>query len=538
MNRNTEITAVQPPIPTEWKLSEPVDGTRYLCGGEIIAWEGERQPVWSPIPIQAEAASRSVLIGYTALCTGEQSREILEAAASAYDHGRGYWPTMTVAGRIAHVEDFVRRMQQVRLAVIRLIMWEIGKSWSDSEKEFDRTVKYIIDTIAEVKELDRSSSRFTVEQGFIGKIRRSSLGVVLSMGPYNYPLNETFTTLIPALIMGNTVIFKPPRIGMLCYQPLLEAFRDSFPPGVVNMVAGEGPVVIPPLLQSGRIDVLGFIGTSRVANELKKLHPRPHRLRCILGLEAKNPAIVLSDADLEVAVRECVLGSLSLNGQRCTAIKMIFLHSALVEDFMSQFVSTVESLRLGLPWEDGVQITPLTEPGKPEALRAMIADAESKGARIMNRRGGEYSGNLFHPAVLFPVNPEMQIYQVEQFGPVVPVIPFEQIGEPIDYIINSNFGQQVSIFGSDPEAISRLIDPLINQVARINLNSLCQRDPDTFPFTGRKDSAEGTLSVSDALRVFSIRTLVAAKSNPANQKIITDIVSRRLSGFLSTDYIF
>ena len=168
----------------------------------------------------------------------------------------------------------------------------------------------------------------------------------------------------------------------------------------------------------------------------------------------------------------------------------------------------------------------------------MIADAESKGARIMNRRGGEYSGNLFHPAVLFPVNPEMQIYQVEQFGPVVPVIPFEQIGEPIDYIINSNFGQQVSIFGSDPEAISRLIDPLINQVARINLNSLCQRDPDTFPFTGRKDSAEGTLSVSDALRVFSIRTLVAAKSNPANQKIITDIVSRRLSGFLSTDYIF
>jgi glyceraldehyde-3-phosphate dehydrogenase (NADP+) len=131
----------------------------------------------------------------------------------------------------------------------------------------------------------------------------------------------------------------------------------------------------------------------------------------------------------------------------------------------------------------------------------------------------------------------MRVYHEEQFGPVIPVLPFDKINEPIEYMINSSYGQQVSIFGSDPEQIARLIDPLVNQVCRVNINSQCQRGPDTFPFTGRKDSAEGTLSVSDALRVFSIRTLVAAKQTDLNKQIITRIVRDHKSKFLSTDFI-
>jgi glyceraldehyde-3-phosphate dehydrogenase (NADP+) len=108
----------------------------------------------------------------------------------------------------------------------------------------------------------------------------------------------------------------------------------------------------------------------------------------------------------------------------------------------------------------------------------------------------------------------------------------------IDYVLNSNFGQQVSIFGRDSKTIARLIDAFSSQVGRINLNAQCQRGPDTFPFNGRKDSAEGTLSVADALRVFSIRTLVATKNNDFNKKIISEIIRNRESSFLSTDYIF
>src|SRR5690606_9977658 len=126
----------------------------------------------------------------------------------------------------------------------------------------------------------------------------------------------------------------------------------------------------------------------------------------------------------------------------------------------------------------------------------------------------------FYPAILYPVSADMNIYREEQFGPVVPIVSFEKDEEAIQYVVSSNFGQQVSIFGNDSKRIAMYIDMFTNQVGRINVNTQCQRGPDTFPFNGRKDSAEGTLSVADALRVFSIRTLVATKSTEANTQII------------------
>src|SRR5690606_34496644 len=127
--------------------------------------------------------------------------------------------------RLSRVERFTEKMLEKKDRVLQLSMWDIGKSYADAVKEFDRTVDYSYATSEALKDLDRDSSRFQMEQGIIAQIRRSPLGVVLCMGPFNYPLNETFTTLIPALIMGNTLLFKPPKHGTLLHYPLLEAFR-------------------------------------------------------------------------------------------------------------------------------------------------------------------------------------------------------------------------------------------------------------------------------------------------------------------------
>ncbi|NLE36996.1 MAG: aldehyde dehydrogenase family protein, partial [Pirellulaceae bacterium] len=332
------------------------------------------------------------------------------------------------------------------------------------------------------------------------------------------------------------VIFKPPRLGVLLHRPLLEAFRDAFPPGVVNTVYGEGAKVIGPLMTSGRIDVLAFIGSSRVADILKKQHPKPHRLRSVLGLEAKNAGIVLPCADVDLAVKECVLGSLSFNGQRCTALKMLFVHESIRDVFLERFVAAVNDLKMGMPWDTGAAITPLPDLGEVERMQALVDDAVAHGATVVND-GGQAAGTLFAPAVVYPAGPAMRLYREEQFGPVVPMATFDDVAEPVRYIRESEYGQQVSIFGSDPDRIGRMIDPLVNQVCRVNLNSQCQRGPDTFPFTGRKASAEGTLSVSDALRVFAIRTLVAAKMTDLNKEIVEQIVRERKSTFLSTDFL-
>ena len=491
----------------------------------------------SPICEAKGDTVRQKLIGTYPLLTEVQALEALDAACKAYDHGRGPWPTMSVKERIKHVAAFAFRMKEQREEVVKLLMWEIGKTLPDAEKEFDRTVDYIRDTIDALKDLDRLSSRFVIEQGVIGQIRRAPLGVALCMGPYNYPLNESFTTLIPALIMGNTVIFKPPRLGVLLHQPLLGAFQDSFPKGVINTVYGRGQIVISPLMASGKIDVLAFIGSSQAADILKKQHPKPHRLHCVLGLEAKNAAIILKDADMDNAVEECLSGALSFNGQRCTAIKILFIHKEIADAFMTRFCDAVGKLKIGMPWDEGVRITPLPEPDKTKYLTELIDDARAKGAHIVNENGGDVKYTFMYPAVVYPVGPGMRLYTEEQFGPVIPIVPFTDIEEPMNYVIQSDYGQQVSLFGSNAELISELIDPLVNQVCRVNINSQCQRGPDIFPFTGRKDSAEGTLSVSDALRVFSIRTLVASKETEANRRIITTIVTKRSSRFLSTDFI-
>jgi len=290
-------------------------------------------------------------------------------------------------------------------------------------------------------------------------------------------------------------------------------------------------------MRSGKVDALAFIGTSSAANALLKEHPKPNRLRVVLGLEAKNPAIVLADADLDQAVSECIAGSLSFNGQRCTALKILFVHEDIAADFVARFSQALDSLGIGMPWEPGVMLTPLPERDKPGYLTDLIDDARRFGAEVMNEGGGTVNNSFFHPALLYPVNQQMRVFLEEQFGPVVPVVPFAAVETPIRYIEESTYGQQVSIFGRDPQLLAKLIDPLVNQVSRVNLNSQCQRGPDVFPFTGRKDSAVSTLSVSDALRAFSIRAIVAAKELELNRQIITDITREHRSNFLSTDFI-
>jgi glyceraldehyde-3-phosphate dehydrogenase (NADP+) len=524
-------------VPEEFRLAAPINQRHYLVNGEMRHWDGDVEAVISPVHLQTDEGLQPVTVGHFPLLNDQESLAALEAAVAAYGLGRGEWPTMSVSQRIEHVQDFAYRMKEQRDEVVKLLMWEIGKSYKDSQKEFDRTVTYIEDTIDALKNLDRVSSRFEISEGVIGQIRRAPLGVVLCMGPSNYPLNETFTLFIPALIMGNTTVLKLPRPGVLPCTPLLEVFQKSFPPGVVNTVYGSGRVVTPPLMQTGEVSAFAFIGSSRAANSLEKQHPKPNRLRTIYGLEAKNPGIVLPDADLDLAVNECILGTLSYNGQRCTALKILFVHRQVADGFLEKLSTAIAHLTIGMPWTEGVMVTPLPEAGKPQYFAELIEDARQHGAQVVNPGGGLSTATFFYPAVVYPVTPAMRLYSEEQFGPVIPVVPYDDIETPIDYIVNSNYGQQVSIFGQDTDAIADLIDPLVNQVCRVNLNSQCQRGPDTFPFTGRKDSAEGTLSVTDALRGFSIRTLVAAKDRPLNKKLITEIVRDRKSNFLSTDFI-
>ncbi|WP_369764762.1 NADP-dependent glyceraldehyde-3-phosphate dehydrogenase [Flavobacterium sp. WC2429] len=522
-------------IPEEFQIKELLNQDTYLVNGELKNWEGQTSPVFSTISSTEEYAP--TILGSIPFMGEKEGLEAVDAADAAYNNGQGLWPTMKVSDRIKCMTRFVTQMETTREAVVKYLMWEIGKTLGDSQKEFDRTVEYIYDTIEDYKQLDRNSARFTKSQGVNAMVRRGPLGVVLCLGPYNYPLNETFSLLIPALIMGNTVVFKPAKHGVLLISPLLEAFRNSFPAGVINIVYGRGREVASPIMKSGKVAVLALIGNSKSAIALQDQHPNKNRLRLILGLEAKNPAIILPDADLDLAIQECIAGSLSFNGQRCTALKILYVHEAIADEFNKRFSAKVDAIPFGNPWEKGVSLTPLPEKEKPAYIQELIDDATSKGAKVINAKGGEHAPNYIFPAVLFPINKDMRVYHEEQFGPVVPILTFKDIQEPLNDMAESNYGQQVSLFGKDIKTLAPLIDTLVNLVCRVNLNSSCQRGPDIYPFTGRKDSAVGTLSIHDALRSFSIRTFVASKDNEYNNEILQALLNSDQSNFITTDYI-
>ncbi len=523
-------------IPKEVQVTPHVCD-RYLIDGELKTWRGNTTEVFSTIQSPNGSGEMApTLLGSIPDMETPDALEALNAAEKAFKRGQGIWPTMRVGERLKCMETFVEKMKLHREEVVKLLMWEICKNKSDSYKEFDRTVDYIVDTIEAYKNLDRKGAKFDKQGSVYAHIRRGPLGVVLCLGPYNYPLNETFCLLIPAIIMGNTAIFKPAKHGVLLIAPLLKAFQESFPPGVVNILFGRGRKIATPIMQTGAVDVLALIGHSSSAVSLQDQHPNKNRLRLVLGLEAKNPGIILPDADLDLTIKECISGTLSYNGQRCTALKVLYVHESIVDEFNRRFSKAVDELKFGMPWEDTF-LTPLPEPSKPDYIEELIEDAKAKGAHILNKKGGEKSDNYTFPAVLYPVTEEMKVYQEEQFGPVIPIVSYKEIDEPLDAMAASEYGQQVSLFGKDIRKIGPLIDTLANLVCRVNLNSACQRGPDVYPFTGRKNSAVSTLSVYDALRSFSIRTFVASKDTAYNKEILESLLNSETSNFVSTEYL-
>ena len=517
--RNSGLFWNEDDIPARFVLPAPVSSCRYLIGGQIRSWTGKTAPVLSPVYVRKSGRLLRKNIGSFPLLGGREALVALRAAKSAFDGGNGLWPSQTITHRAEAVRRFMSRLVRKKRAVVRLLMWEIAKPYKELEDEFARTLDYVDQVTNRALEKEKYYAAVAHEKGILGITRDEPLGVALCMGPYNYPLFETFSLLFPALLMGNTTIVKPPRFGVLFFDYLLEDFAACFPPGAVNCLFGDGPTLIEPLMKSGQVDVFAFIGSARTANHLINLHPRKNRLKSLLGLGAKNVAVILPDADLETTVKESILGALAFNGQRCAALKMFFVHEDYLELFLEILDKELEKIKIGMPWETGVRITPLADVERVGYLERMVADALHLGAKIVNPGGGRPFKSVYYPTILCPVKPRMRIYHEEQFGPVMPVVPFKNIKVPGDYIVKSPFGQQTSIFGGDVTEIRDLVNLIKNQVSRININTKCQRGPDVFPFAGRKDSAKGDFSVPGILDAFSAKSILAARENPWSKRL-------------------
>ena len=521
-------------------LKKPyVNGAKFFHGGIIHEYNGKTIDITSPIYNQK--TNERTIIGKLAQMNEDDIPIILDSAKKAWNNGRGIWPQMSPNERILALENIVISLKERRDEIINVLMWEICKSSDDAAAEFDRTMIFIESTIAAFRELDKIEGNWKTINGIIAKFRRTAIGIMLCLGPFNYPFNETYATLIPALLTGNIIIMKIPNLGGLAHILTMEVYAKHLPPGTINFFSGSGKKTMSPIMKTGLIDILAFIGSSKAADSIIKSHPYPHRLKVFLQLEGKNLGIVMSDADINTAVEQITIGSTNYNGQRCTAIKLIMLHKSIVNQFLEKFIISINKLKFGLPWSKNVQITPLAEPEKPKYLLNTITDAVIHGGAVLNvlEGGGHLHGSLMRPAIVYPVNNKMKLWSEEQFGPVIPIAVYENNQDIYDYIANSTYGQQISIFttnsqessqesssssqessSSSQESSSELIDILSTNIGRININTQCSRSPDILPFTGRKSSSLGTMSITDAIKQFSIETVIAGKSNTLNNELM------------------
>jgi glyceraldehyde-3-phosphate dehydrogenase (NADP+) len=315
------------------------------------------------------------------------------------------------------------------------------------------------------------------------------------------------------------------------------ARTDYYDGAFYLVIYGEGSEIIGPIVKSGRIDVLAFIGSAKVGALLKHQHRGP--TGCARSW-VWGPKMRRSFCPTRTSTWRCPSAFWARFLSTASDVRRLRSSSCIAAGRRSSSRASPprwKGYEWGCPGRTAFRLPRFPSKESRSGSRSWWRTPSLK-APASYRGGSTIDGSLFHPAVLYPARPAMKMAQVEQIGPVTPVVPYDEEREVVDWIVSSPVGQQAALFGQDPERLSRLIDPLVNQVCRVNLNSQCQRGPDRFPFGGRKDSVEGTLSVSDALRAFSIRSMVAARSTESNQKTVSRIVSGRHSNFLATDFIF
>ncbi|HWO17566.1 MAG TPA: aldehyde dehydrogenase family protein [Kofleriaceae bacterium] len=501
-----------------------------LIDGRVrAAFSTDQQlPVYSRVAMREGGELAPVLLGFEAKVGRDEALEAVEAAERALAGGSGPWPSASESARIAAVERFASLVAADAESIAKLLMWEIGKPIAAARSEVSRSLEYIKDTIAEVRRIADTSPVYT---GLAGKTTHHAkdvvrpLGAVLCVAPFNYPINEFLTTIIPALLMGNVVIAKTPRFGMLANQLLMKAFAEAFPPGVVSLLPGDGRAVLPAVIGAKRndvfgnpkgiIDVLAFIGSEAAANAILGQHPTPSFVHKILGLGAKNAAVVLPGADVEATATKLVKGALGFNGQRCTAEKIVFVPAGAEGDAVVKSIAErVAKLPLGMPWDPAAAITPLPEVHKLAAMWSLLEDATARGAAIVNDGGGAGYFSIMRPAVVDRVAEGMRLYDEEQFGPIVPIVRYASLPEVIAWHVRSPYGQQAGVFGPDSAERRDLVRTLASFVARVNIDDVCQRGPDTFGFTAADKSGFGTLSIRNALLSFS-RSVIIQSPDPS-----------------------
>lgn len=380
--------------------------------------------------------------------------------------------------------------------IAKLITRESGKVIRESLVEVERALNTLLFAAEEAKRIYGEilpCDVTSIKTGKMAYVHRTPVGVIGAITPFNFPLSTIIHKMAPAIASGNTVVVKPSPSTPLTAEALGHAFIDAgWPPGICNIIQG-GSEAGEFIAKHSLIRHLTFTGSVSVGHRLTQIAGLK---KLTLELGGNDPLIILPDADLVSAVTVCIEQGLGTSGQRCTAVKRVFVHESVMDSFKEMLVKQVKSLKVGDPLEYETYIGPLISEEAAMEIEEKVNDAILAGARRLT--DGQRENALYPPVILDKVPEKCRLIQSETFGPVLPLISFKDIDDCIRQVNSTIYGLQAGVFTNSLEISKRLFAEL--EVGALIVNGGPGFRVDSLPFGGVKESGLGREGVLAAIR--------------------------------------
>ena len=435
----------------------------------------------------------------------KSNKDYAEKAVQAAFNAKQKIANMDACERSKILDKIAGLLEQNKNEFIDIIMKESGKTMKQAQGEINSSIDRLHLAADEAKEIRGEIIKGDVaaDKKSMGMAVRQPLGVLLAITPFNYPLFTGVAKIAPAIAAGNSILVKPASDDPICMLMFAKLMQNAeVPDGVINVITGSSAEIGDYLCSHPKVDAISFTGSSAAGKHIAGIAGMK-KLQLELG--GKAPAIVLEDCDFNLAVKECVTGSLKYSGQRCDAISRVLVIESIADKFVNAVLEEVKNWKFGDPRNADILVGPLINERAAKKVEDLVNDAVSKGAKLLCG-GKRYALGYYEPTVLDYVNRNMRIAWEETFGPVVTIIRVKNYEEAISLANESEYGLDACIFTKD---IDKAFDAAQRiEAGSVHINSHPMHGLGIFPFGGDESSGMGRegikYSIEDMSKIHAI----------------------------------
>jgi acyl-CoA reductase-like NAD-dependent aldehyde dehydrogenase len=454
----------------------PYVSGKYLIGGDWIQSEKSAQVI--------NPANTSEIVGEVALCSEVHINKAVEIANESYES----WSRTEVEDRANRMHAAALDIKKIIEENVTLYVRENGKSLVEAKKDLLRCVDIMVEASNEVIQWWKPHE-LPGDQKV--QIRKRPRGVTAVITPWNSPMILSFKRIVPAVLAGNTVVVKPATNCPLTIMTFLQAVASHFPPGVINIVTGSGKMIGGILCSDPRVRTVAFVGSTETGKDIMRTSAGTLQ-KLYMELGGNDPAIILKDAKLDEAViTRLRMGILRAAGQVCSAIKRVYVHESRYDELVEKLTKEFQRVVVGDGIQPDVTMGPLNNKAQFDYINGLLERTAASGANVitgglqLNPETWE-QGFFILPSIVTGVNQQSEIVRAEQFGPVIPILPFSEVEDAIQMANDSEFGLRASVWTEDFGTAVQMADRLEAGAVFHNNHTVFQNLQLDFP--GLKES--------------------------------------------------